>query len=584
VTVTSVRYLGELGSGDALGQNVASSGRYVMANPYYSRAHKFYLWRRDDAGVLQLLLDGYVPTTPSVDGYCRSIDCWYNEAESRLEIVCGTSGDSNPTRKCGSVLMMDWPDSGTVAGDMTEWGLFSANLVDQYDPQGIGFSVAMCRGRCIAMGNAGNGDVLFLSRTGDVWAVDKLDDTSYNAWNAYGGTPPCCMTEHPDDENTVLGVIAAESDGAYGRIHVVKSTGPGNWSDPATLLGNTGGGGWYTGRGAAIGPGANGNITVASDWGQNPEGFAIWDRDPDDPTDATWLYRGRVKCNNRERPYGMTVGYNFIAGGDNYGYLGTSRVGPYNATVFDGPAPGAWNVDEFAEFYGAGVDYHALEDSILDPGGMDISYQEGGIVRLITGCYNYQPGPPPGSGGATGGIIEYNGDGDWPSPPNPTPVDQTYTISTVTVVARDVIKVNFNAAVAITESLITASSYQISGGSYEVAVDRVLPIVDGQNAETTAVYLALRPKALPGDAYEITIPSAGAVLELQLEDPVPEETLYSPDGGLIAAMTAEWFQHRTKVDSVLSSFPGSYSMDLDSSLRMILQAITISDEVIGGDF
>jgi hypothetical protein len=416
VTVTGVRYTGD---GDGLGYSVAASGRYVIACCSAPATYEFYLWRRNDAGVLQLLLEKYDAVTPSVAPYARSCSCWYNEAEERLEIVIGTADDSNPTRKSGSVLFMDWPDDGSVAGDMVEFGLVSAHPDDQFDPQGIGRGVAMCNGRCIALGTAATHNVLFLSRTGDVWSRDKLDTTTYD-WYWNFDAPPVGLVEHPTIAGKVVGVIPCAYYGTNGAHFVVTSTGPGDtWADVARLDGNEGGGDWDTGRGGTIGPGANGNLTIAADWLQNPEGFAIWDRDPTDDTDATWIYRGRVKVTNRENPIAIAVGYNFIAGGDAYNYLGNSRVGPINATVFDGPAPGAWNVDQYAEFYFAGPDYHALEDGMLHPNGMALGYQEGGIVRLITGCYAYKPGPPPGTGDTKAGIIEHNGDGDWPSPPVP---------------------------------------------------------------------------------------------------------------------------------------------------------------------
>jgi len=429
MTVTGIRYLCD---GAGWGYSVCSNGRYIVVCSNAPRL-AIWVWRRNDAGIPQLLLQTYTPVTPSVEAYITTCACWYNEVEARLEIALGTPGDSNPTRKCGSVLFMDWPDSGTVAGDMNELGLVSADLVDQFDPQGIGQGVAMCNGRCIALGLSAGKSALFISRTGDVWSVDKLDTTTYDRWWNFD-SPGVELTQHPTEPGSVVGVISCAYYGTYGAHFVVKSTGPGDtWSDLARLDGNEGGGTWYTGRTGCIGPGANGNLTVVGEWRQNPEGFAIWNRDPADPTDMTWIYEGAVKCNNRQLPYGLVVGYNFIAGGENYTYLGVGRVGPINATVFDGPVPGAWAINEFAEFYTAGPGYHVNEDSILHPNGMAISYQEGGIVRVIAGCYNFNPTYPAGT--VTGGFTEYNGDDDWPSPPTtppvavPTPVDGATDVS-----------------------------------------------------------------------------------------------------------------------------------------------------------
>jgi hypothetical protein len=164
------------------------------------------------------------------------------------------------------------------------------------------------------------------------------------------------------------------------------------------------------------------------------------------------------------------------------------------------------------------------------------------------------------------------------------PVDQTFEIEEIIVIAKDVIKVKFNQPVAITDSLFNIDSYVISlvEGDHITTVKQVLPIVNGQNAETTSVYLELSPKITRSEpTFFLSIPSAGTGAEI----PITEDTstmLFSPAGEPIGEMSAEWVHYRTKVDSVVDSMASMYDVKLGSNMRSILQAITTSDEEIGG--
>jgi hypothetical protein len=163
----------------------------------------------------------------------------------------------------------------------------------------------------------------------------------------------------------------------------------------------------------------------------------------------------------------------------------------------------------------------------------------------------------------------------------PTPTDSTRTAS-VFVVARDILKVNFTSAVAVRDSLLNPESYVISllEGDVLPVVVEVLPIED---PTTTSVFLRLSPKAELGSTYQLTMPSAGATGEIFDED-IDDRVLYDPDGVPLATMSDQWTHHRTKVDSVLASMAGMYEKQVGGNLRMLLQAIMISDEEIGGDF
>jgi hypothetical protein len=140
------------------------------------------------------------------------------------------------------------------------------------------------------------------------------------------------------------------------------------------------------------------------------------------------------------------------------------------------------------------------------------------------------------------------------------------------------IKLSFTSLIATTRSLKDPSSYVASGG---VSVVGVLPI---EGSTTTEVFLLLAPKATFGSSYGITLPSVGVITEYLPDDVLPTETIFTPDGVPITQMSASWVHHRTKTDAVLASLAGLYNRSTASNIRSILQAITLSDEEIGGDF
>jgi hypothetical protein len=150
----------------------------------------------------------------------------------------------------------------------------------------------------------------------------------------------------------------------------------------------------------------------------------------------------------------------------------------------------------------------------------------------------------------------------------------------VFIIAKDVIRLNFSFAVAVTESLLDPSSYIITSGT---EVIDVLPIVGDPDAATTMnVYLKLSPKATHGTDYEITLPSAGDVAFIDPNER-PAETIFLPSGAPLSTMSTEWTHQYTKVDAILAKFSNMYAKNLGSNCREILQAISISDEIIGGE-
>jgi hypothetical protein len=579
----------------AVASNANSNGFCIAADgPYVVCGHGnttsapsgpgMHLWRRNaTTGLLELLVSNWFPVVyqPTVTSRLfNSIDCWYNSAEARLEII---AGDPFETLK-GACFFYDFPDSGTDEDDIVELG-----KLDGLAGTDMGGMVVTHAGRAIAA-TPGEFRLHFFSRVGDTpgsaWEIDEYDDTSYLYCNAI---PPLDLTAHPTEPGAVLGLFSCEEygRGTGGSVYVLKCSSAGVWSNPAVIAPKTPHS-FETGRGAGIGPGANGGGTIAIDctaydavW----EGIAIYDMGADD---TIWTYRGRQQSAgegltyDRHRPKSIVVGYNVIVSGGPRTWQSVGDAGLINATLWDSIVSEGWNVTDGApgtlpEFVYGPPSPHGNESDMEHTNNMDIAYQSGGYVRVVTGMQEYKPGPPPGTGSVYGGVVEYNGDLDWPSPPNPTPVDQTYTISTVTVVSRDLIKLNFNSDVAVSSSLLDPDSYVVSGG---VAVAAILPIEDDI---TTSVLLRLTPKAALGVSYEITIPSVGYITEYLPDDVLPSETIYTPDQVPIATMMSEWTHHRTKTDSMISNLSQMYSTAVGSNLFQVLAGLGISDEEIGGD-
>ena len=163
-----------------------------------------------------------------------------------------------------------------------------------------------------------------------------------------------------------------------------------------------------------------------------------------------------------------------------------------------------------------------------------------------------------------------------------TAVNTATDIQQVTPIAKDVIKLTFNQAVAVNSYLLNPDSYQITleEGSHTVEVADVLSVDDDDT--TQVVYLGLSPYAPQDAVYLMTIESAGDLVEV--EGTVGPNYVFTPAGSPIARLTGRWTHNRTKVDSALGRIPRMYDTGISSKLRSIIQAIATSDEEIGGDF
>ena len=148
-------------------------------------------------------------------------------------------------------------------------------------------------------------------------------------------------------------------------------------------------------------------------------------------------------------------------------------------------------------------------------------------------------------------------------PPPPTPTGIT---ADIVVVAEDIIKLTFSEELAVEQFLLSKYSYSIDslGDAYPVVVKQVL-VPEGPT--TLNLFLQVS-KLAPGGTYKITVSA----------------TLYQKSGIPVAPYAKVWNHHRTKVDAVIAGLADLFDTRERSNLRGLLEAIMISDELIGGDY
>jgi hypothetical protein len=139
----------------------------------------------------------------------------------------------------------------------------------------------------------------------------------------------------------------------------------------------------------------------------------------------------------------------------------------------------------------------------------------------------------------------------------------TADIDDVFVISKDVIKVNFTSDLAVNGGFFDTSIYQITP-SNAVIVEEVF-----------------EPEGLFTDFILLRILGLRKYQEYSLD--LATGSLKDVDGLDINDLTTTWIHNRTKVDSALNSLPLMYGKQ-KSNIRTIIEAITISDEEIGGDF
>jgi hypothetical protein len=140
-----------------------------------------------------------------------------------------------------------------------------------------------------------------------------------------------------------------------------------------------------------------------------------------------------------------------------------------------------------------------------------------------------------------------------------------YTITDVTVVALDCIKVTYSSAVVTWPSFFLASNYLLSTADTQnsMKVSEVL----NKNKETSTTEVLLAVKGLEeGYTYTITcLPQTDTLGVLNSQ-----------------SVTAKFIAQRTKVDSLLSKLPSAYDKSPGSRLRTVITSIAANFDEIGG--
>jgi hypothetical protein len=147
------------------------------------------------------------------------------------------------------------------------------------------------------------------------------------------------------------------------------------------------------------------------------------------------------------------------------------------------------------------------------------------------------------------------------------PIVSNSTIADVFVISKDIIRLEFSSALSASKDFWKTSSYSISdvGGSTVVEVKEVRPIY---SKSTTHVYLKVRG-LIWGNTYLVTI---------------TDSKIYDIDGKPLLTDSISFNLERTKTDSVISSLSNMYNINTGTNLRSLIEAITIEDEKIGGNY
>lgn len=142
----------------------------------------------------------------------------------------------------------------------------------------------------------------------------------------------------------------------------------------------------------------------------------------------------------------------------------------------------------------------------------------------------------------------------------------TASIGSVFVLARDLIKINISGTeLSLTSSYFDTDNYSIVSlvTSNSVAVKQVLP-VSGYSADS--ILLSVKGMTI-GEQHQVSVSG--------LRDIV---------GKSILATSFTFTPKRTKLDTVVDSLSKMYAVRNRGNLRGLIEAVTISDEEIGGDF
>lgn len=152
-------------------------------------------------------------------------------------------------------------------------------------------------------------------------------------------------------------------------------------------------------------------------------------------------------------------------------------------------------------------------------------------------------------------------------------------VDEILLISREVVRIAFSGSLAVTSDMLNTASYTITPLNGDGVVVEDVAVPGGADAvETRYVFLIVRG-LVSGCSYHLSI----------------DEGIFSDTyGRRLPEIIIRWTQHYTKMDKVVIGLShrfvvGGYTilkgeLDSRSIVRGILEAITISDEIIGGDF
>lgn len=140
------------------------------------------------------------------------------------------------------------------------------------------------------------------------------------------------------------------------------------------------------------------------------------------------------------------------------------------------------------------------------------------------------------------------------------------TSAQVTNVSSDHVRLDLGTTMAVTASFSNTTNYTVTDITDGGRIVEVVKILSTPGRTTSFVPIQIK-RMEPGHTYKVV---------------VADGTLFTVEGNSISVSEVEWTYRRTKTDSVLRSTPTMYNTDAQGTVRTILEAITISDEEIGG--
>jgi hypothetical protein len=149
-------------------------------------------------------------------------------------------------------------------------------------------------------------------------------------------------------------------------------------------------------------------------------------------------------------------------------------------------------------------------------------------------------------------------------------------ISSIVVIARDMLMVTFRESLIVDSAYLDAASYTITAvtdGAAAIQITNVLMQFDeDENPKFSSTpYLFL----------QVTQPTLGAVYNIDIV--TPTSLRYVDGTSPAAAVTVRKFQSRyTKTDQTLRSIPKHFDKRVTAEIRTLLTAISLSDDLIGG--